>query len=517
MSIKDYINEKNSIITNLFSNKYANILAEIEHTNDNNILPQRQSFNYDPLTVLDFFEYKSKPVGLTYDFLKIIADRDPLVASIISTRLSQLSLFTRPKFLSKSRFGFTFYPIDEDNIKEPEKKVIKELEMFIYNTGFYPDFNRLNFPSFIKAVIRDRFRYDQVNFEILFNNKNLPVGFYAVDASTCRRYSPQVITPEKTYYQKIGGLEKVSFSFRELAWGVYFPRTDIENFFYGISEIEQILHILSTRIYADEYNAAFLKRGVGKGILFAKKSSFARSRMQSLREEMSSSAAGWYNAHRIPFISSPDIEDLRYIAIDRGLKDMEFGKYLDYLLNLSCAVFQIDPSEINFPNRGNISGAIVQTESGQEIKIKFSRDKGLRPLLMYIEDLINQYIVFPLTDMKFVFCFYGLDDLSDKEIIDKKRTEISNWKTVNEIRREEGLPPIKEGDIILNSLFLQLFQQSMMGEDKQVSQLHYLDVNTSEIEENQSQNQETGVNTEEPEQKKNTISDLLNKIMGRGG
>jgi len=425
-------------------------------------VPTPSAAFFEPSRTFLYLDRNSRPSGLGYEFLNKIANKDPLISSIINTRINQLILFARPKLiLSKSeKLSYSIFPIESDKIGASETKIIRKIEMMINNTGFYPR-PRDNFSTFLKKIIRDRFRYDQVCFEIVRDDQNRPVEFYAVDAASIRlnnelipgtntfnydKYTFQILQSELTGY----------FKYQDMSFGVFFPSSDIEVFGYGMPEIEQVFTLLSAKIYAEEFNKKFFIQGMGKGFLFAKKALFSRSKMLALQEELRNSAVGYINAHKIPIISSPEIDDLKYVSLDRSQKDLEFSKYLEYLINLICGVFQIDPSEVNFMSRAGVGGgSILQSEGTYQSRIKYSKDKGLKPLLNFIEDLINQYIVFPLTDMKFMFKFVGLEELSDKERIDNIRNEVTNWKTLNEVRNEQGLKDIEGGDIVLNPTYSQ--------------------------------------------------------------
>jgi hypothetical protein len=144
---------------------------------------------------------------------------------------------------------------------------------------------------------------------------------------------------------------------------------------------------------------------------------------------------------------------------------MEFEKWMNYLINIACAVYQIDPAEINFPNNGGggstSSGGLG--DGGMEEKLKHSKDKGLRPLLRFVESLINKHIVSKF-DQRFVFAFAGMDSKSEKEIVELNAQRVKVYKTVNEIRKEEGLPKLEGGDIILDPTYIQYLAQQQQAE-----------------------------------------------------
>lgn len=454
-------------LTNLFFNpsasKYRKGLIEFKKIPDE-IAPHPRAYLDNPIDVISYIDRKWDTTGIGYRLLKNISRNDPIIASIINTRLSQVLNFAKPAPFATNPYCFDFLPI---NLEKDKSELKERLFKFLLKTGLFDEPGRDNFADFLKKIIRDRLRYDQVNFEIVYNKDNLPVAFYAVDPATIRKFSENDEEFKEGYYtfQIIQGQIYEKFKYYEMSWGVFHKRTDIEAAGYGLSEIEMALHILASRIYAEEYNKYYFLQGGSKGLLFIKKAVLSRAQMSGFQEEWHATATGYPMAHRIPVLSSPFIDDIKYINIDRTNKEMEFSRWIDYCVNVLCAVFCISPQEINFPPRGlSGGGGILQSEGVYEQLIKHSRDKGLRPLLQFIENLINTYLIFPLTGETYAFVFKGLDELSTKERMDNIYRQVTSFKTVNEIRKEEGLPPLKNGDYIASPIFIQWSQISnMMG------------------------------------------------------
>jgi hypothetical protein len=134
---------------------------------------------------------------------------------------------------------------------------------------------------------------------------------------------------------------------------------------------------------------------------------------------------------------------------------MEFEKWMNYLINVSCAVFQIDPAEVNFPNNGGVGGkGASMMEGGHKEKFNQSKDKGLKPLLTFVASLINKYVIWQFSS-DFIFTFKGLNENSEKDQAELDASQVKTYKTVNEIRAEHDQDPIENGDIILDGVFVQ--------------------------------------------------------------
>lgn len=133
----------------------------------------------------------------------------------------------------------------------------------------------------------------------------------------------------------------------------------------------------------------------------------------------------------------------------------------------NCAVFLIDPAELNF----DMHGGVQQTplfESSQEWKLKASRDRGLKPMLRFLAKLINDNVVNKLDD-NFTFDFVGLDELTEQEKHELRKEQVSTYMTLNEIRRQEDLPDVADGDLILNPTYTTAQQQRRQLEQQQAA------------------------------------------------
>ena len=124
-----------------------------------------------------------------------------------------------------------------------------------------------------------------------------------------------------------------------------------------------------------------------------------------------------------------------------------------------CGIYQIDPQEIGIGMKEEGSrGSGLSGDNTQE-KIDLSRDKGLYPLLMFLESFYNTHIIDQI-DADFELQFVGLKDESPKEALERQKKESEFKKTVNEIRAEDGLPPLPGMDMfIMNAIYQQWYQQ----------------------------------------------------------
>jgi hypothetical protein len=181
--------------------------------------------------------------------------------------------------------------------------------------------------------------------------------------------------------------------------------------------------------------------------------SLNREALLAFRREWQTQVTGLTGAWRVPVVASPD---LQWIPMTQTNQDMEFSKWLDYLVNVVCSIYCIDPAEINFPSRGGSGDSHEKPlfDNSYESKLRQSKDKGLYPLLDFLAHFITVNIVEKVLPGH-VFVFEGLDRKMGMERLAAQEKEVSIFKTINEIRKEEELPPIDGGDILLNPTYMQ--------------------------------------------------------------
>lgn len=445
---------------------------------------EQKAYIEDPLGMMQAMGYKDRPYSLSYEILRRMATKDAVVSSIITTRVNQVSTFTTPARFSRSGMGFEIRLRDPNQTpKKEDIDVMTAIEQFLENTGFDNDNGRDDFDTFIRKIVRDRLIYDQVSFEIVPDRKGRPAEFHAVDASTIRLASEdikedynsfQMLDKERgvkkneevKFVQILHGQIQAYFTSSELAFGISNPRTDLNISGYGFSELEMLIHQITSHLWAEEYNSRFFSQGgTTKGILNLKGSAqapIAPQQIESFKRQWISQVSGMTGAWKTPVVS---VDGLEYINVSQSNREMEFEKWMNYLINVSCAVYQIDPAEINFPNRGGAggSGGGGLGDGGIEDRLNHSRDKGLRPLLRFIESLINKHIVSKF-DQKYVFSFVGIDAKSEKEIVTLQQMKVKTYLTVNELRKEEGLPPLENGDLILDPTYVQFLGQQQQAQ-----------------------------------------------------
>lgn len=392
-----------------------------------------------------------------------------ILNSIINTRANQVSLFCQPARYSEKGLGFQIR-LKDVSLKpnQVQRAQITRIENFILNTGKDVDMDRDSFVGFTKKIVRDTYMFDQVNFEKVFDSKGNLLRFVAKDPSTiffATNRDGQIPSSGQRFVQVIDNRVVATFSSKDMAFAVRNPRSDIYAAGYGYPELEIALKHFIAHENTETFNDRFFSHGgTTRGILQIKAAATqSQHALDMFKREWKNSLSGINGSWQIPVVSA---EDVKFVNMTPSARDMEFEKWLNYLINVITSLYGIDPAEINFPNNGGATGSkggsLNQGNSAE--KTQASQNKGLLPLLKFIEDTINKYIVAEFGDI-YLFQFVGGDIATELEKIKVLGEKGKIAMTVNEIRKELGLPgDVLGGDVPLNGVVVQRIGQVMQQE-----------------------------------------------------
>lgn len=425
-----------------------------------------KSMFWDPFALVEQIGYKERPTTITYQTLSTMVWRVPIVQAIIQTRVNQVSSFAQPQ---RDRFmtGFRIKLRDsEQRPKGADKKFAKEMESIIMRTGVTDNpRGRDDFASFLRKVVFDSMVYDQMNFEIIPNRRGQPAEWYAVDAATIRLADTPKLFYDEDDEQEIRAVQIYDnmviseYTAREMAFCVRNPRTNIRNHGYGTPELETLIKAITSLLWAWEYNQKFFSQGTAQKGILNFKGAIPEKQLRAFRRQWYQMVSGVENAWRTPVVNS---EDVQWISLHANNREMEYSQWMDFLIKVTCAVFQMDPIEVNF-KYGN-SGQRTMFEAVNKQKLTESKDRGLKPLLRFVARAMNKYVLWPI-DENFEFVFMGLDAQTPEELAKLNQMRVKTIYMVDELRAENDLPPLPEGkgQVILDPTWMQFQQAKMMA------------------------------------------------------
>lgn len=383
-----------------------------------------------------------------------------------------------------------------------------------------------NLNAYLRALIWDTYTYDQIATELVPKEAEKMEGrlnihhFQPVDGSTVRYASQElakyrdadltvnqdILYPEEElkaleerdaleldagrlekneykYVQLIRGRIIRAFTEDELKVSMRNPVTDIHTNGYSISELELLVALVTSHLQTEFYNRSYFQQGFSaKGILHVK-ANLNRSKLEELRRNWNHMVKGNRNSFQTPIMAGMD--EVQWIPLTQNHNEMEFSLWLNYLIRMICAIYQIDPSEIGYGMREEGGGAGMSGDNTRE-KMKQSKDKGFVPLMKFLQSYLNTNIVDNL-DPDYMLEWTGLEEESKEVRVMRQEKEVKFKKSVNEIRAEDGLPPIKGADdLILDPNYMTWYSQysdegRKMTQEKQSQQMDMMDKQSEQM------------------------------------
>lgn len=419
--------------------------------------------------------FKDSKGVLSFSVLRRMGDIH-IVKSIVSTRVEQIMNFMDFSE-DEQKEGFTIrkkkslFSTGDEKLTNEDKKKISKIVDFLEKGGWTDKWDNVDsLQEFVSKIMSDSLTLDQLSFEMVRNRMWELQKFRAVDASLIRfldsvdprqregfeqyrfkghlpRYC--MVWDEMILHNPITK-EPILYYPWELGFGIRNKTSDVRRNGYGVSELETLVNIITWILWGFSYNANFFSQGSQpKGFINIKNPNISNSTLQEFRQAWTQTMAGVGNSHRTPVINGIDLEwvDLQKLSN----RDMEFNEWIKFLIIMTCSVYRIDPSELgfNFKESQQIFG-----QDGQRERLKHSREKGLKPLLIFLQGVITKYIVSEL-DENYEFAFTGIE-VEDEEAqvkLDSEKLSSGMVAMQDIFKKYNGRDFDPEKDIILNQVY----------------------------------------------------------------
>jgi hypothetical protein len=459
----------------------------------------------------NYFLSKSKISRIANRTLREISMRDWLVNAILQIRCDTVLRFSRPQE-KKYDMGYRFVKANHNEpVTQEDIDNIRMLEDYIYHCGrtdATPRGEEMLFGEFVKLITWDALTFGHIAVEKVLTRKGSLHRFRPLPAETVYRVNPnvskdavenqakvalelyhkkrsdndprgdgQINTPDMEYLkyvQQTMDMRVVNvFGDEDMVFKLFNPKNFADSNGYAISMVEQAVIMITNHLNVESYNANYFTHGyAARGILHLK-GTVTQNTLASFRRQFYNTISGSNNAWRTPIVSG--LDDVQWIPMSGSAREMEYINFNSHVMRSICAQFQIDPIEVglDYLTTANGRAASQAKESGQ-FKITYSRERGLLPILYFIEDLINQDVL-PALDKelasKYKFKFVGYTDDTAQTDISLRQAQMTVFSSMNDLLKNEDRKPIDHpiADLPLNQAFWGLVDKMMTkGEQREV-------------------------------------------------
>lgn len=434
--------------------------------------------------------YRDPNTGVSFNTLNRMGDIF-IIKAVINTRIEQVQNFLKysnddqkPGYKIRYKQSPTSVGVDsskQDLSKEDMKKV-EYIVKFLEEGGENEKWDcEDNFQEFTRKVLNDSLRLDQLCFEVV-RARNLSLKkFRAVDGALIRQLDTN--DPRHTqmfeqfrwhgYLPRYAMVwdgqiirhpvtdEYVAFYPWELGYGIRNKSSNVLRNGYGCSELETLLEIVTWVLWGMQYNGNFFKQGSQpKGFINVKNGNIDQGTLNEFRQDWKQTMSTVYNSHKIPVIQGIDLE---WIDLQQTNRDMEFTEWIKFLMVLVCSVYRMDPSELGFQFQ---DAARVFGQDGQKERLDHSKQKGLTPLLIFYQNILNKYIISEIDErLEFVFTGIEIEDEAAQVDLDVKKIQNGFISLEDAFEKYSGRKFNPDKDTILNSVYQQAQNAKMMGGD----------------------------------------------------
>jgi hypothetical protein len=370
------------------------------------------------------YNYKAKLSRITNRTLKEVSLRDWLISSIIQSRVDTGARFSRPEH-RRHEMGFRFMKRDSNqDYTNDERDEMAMLEDFFYHCGKQegtPADDRMLFGEFLKLTIRDAITFGHVAVEkvktrtgglhrfrprpaesIYLVNKQMTRAQLLSGEDSARQLNAPKSDNDPRAKQQINEVDnefikyvQVGYDYRPLAtfgdedmvFKLYNPQNFADSRGYCYSPLELAIITVTSHLNVENFNSNFFTHGyASKGVLHLK-GTVTQQQLANFRRSFYNSITGTQNAWRTPIVAG--LEEVQWVPISASAREMEYINFNNHLMRILCTQFQIDPMELGLDYLISANGRAPNQQASSEYKINFSRERGLLPLLTFIEDLIN--------------------------------------------------------------------------------------------------------------------------------
>lgn len=348
---------------------------------------------------------------------------------------------------------------------------IKHVKSFYEN----PNTNKESFNEIRRKYIRDILEIDAGVIIKMFNMQEEMVEIMARDGATFTKnpdiygrivdrddiiMDPNIATTSKearlmepgwitaadarekaAYFQYgwITGARPVPFGKKEIVWFERNPRTDS---IYGRSPVEILASTIQTLIYAIEHNLEYFNdNSIPKGIIGLDGSDtdeIKAFREQWIEQQRTKDVAGnWKKKfHQVPIVNKiPSFVRLQFTNAELELLEGQ-----KWWAKMVWACFGVTAVELGYTEDAKgLANQIVQSN--------VFRKRAINPILRLEEYKHNHEILseFEYPDLEFKFLMFDVDEETKKANLYKLQLD-AGYRTVNEIRQDEGIDEIEGGD-----------------------------------------------------------------------
>lgn len=266
-----------------------------------------KAFLYSPdMDTYNFSGTRQPAKVVSYQTLRRMA-RTPVIKTIIGTRVDQVASFSEPSE-SEQEKGWMIRKKPKRRSGESDKgdkQIIDYIESFILDGGRgISKFDFDGFDSTLRAIAKDSLEVDQMCLELIPDTRGRLCRYVPVDGATIQLVNSTLqdknFLPKKNgfypkYVQVWMDQPYTYFYPWEMTFGVRNKTTDILSNGYGISELEDMVQLVTWILYGTTYNGNFFSQGSNPKGFFSIEGSVSPNALSDFKQMWRNTISGVQN------------------------------------------------------------------------------------------------------------------------------------------------------------------------------------------------------------------------------
>jgi HK97 family phage portal protein len=220
---------------------------------------------------------------------------------------------------------------------------------------------------------------------------------------------------------------------------VHFKYPDPNDLYEGVGTVQSILEWIAADNFASQVNLNYFKNGARLSGVLESEIYTQPEQLEYIKKSFQQLYANAANAYQIAALP----KGTKYVPMSDTPKDMDFANLQQFMRDKILAGFRV-PKTILGTAESETNRATAETAD-----YVFST-RTIKPKMKLIVSYLNEFLVYRYGDDLFL-------DFVDPvpENVDLKLREYETalagkpYKSVNEVREEQGLPPIDNGDAVM--------------------------------------------------------------------
>ncbi len=356
----------------------------------------------------------------TFHQLRGLADAYDLLRLVIETRKDQIA-----------RLNWTIRPRGAMHVGVTNARADAIRDFLAY-----PDREHA-WDAWLRMLLEDLLVIDAPALYPRYDNAGRLYALEPIDGATIKRVLDDTgrtpLPPAPAYQQVLKGLPAVDYTTDEL---LYLPRNPRTNRVYGFSPVEQVAMTVNIALRRQLHQLQYYTEGTVPEALIGVPETWTPDQIAQFQNYwdalLTDDTASRRHARFVPATISKSFVQTKEAA----LKDA----YDEWLARIVCYAFSV-PSQWAVAQMNRATAETAQQEAD---------DEGLAPLLAWVKGALDRILrqCFAAPDLEFHWLLDQDEDTLAQAQVDQIYLA-TGVKSINEVRAEQGLAPVKGGELPL--------------------------------------------------------------------